>query len=402
MKQIHLLAALFALIIVLPGCKAWMTNWGDTSPRQLVHKVPHRFRGKVIIVGAGAAGLAAAALLDKNGVKYQIIEATNHYGGRVGKNDSFADFPIDIGAEWIHHKKNILNRLIDNDCEPSHDQLLAYNTPNSYSWDGEKYKKISKLSLKLSYWSFPEYKYKNTTWYDYIDKYFAQKVKQHIVYNEPVTHIDYSGKQVKLTSKNGREFWADRVILTVPISILQKKLIGFTPALAAKKTKAIQSVEFYRGFKLFMKFSEKFYPDAIDCDTEYGEKTYYDMAFKKEAKDHVLGLLSTGASAEAYNKLGSDKKIVAAVLTELDKIYKGKASKAFTGKYLLQDWGKQPYIQGTWTANSASNKTLRWLTKPLQQKVYFAGETYNIYGQRSTVHGAIMSGYTAVYDLLEQ
>ena len=43
-----------------------------------------------------------------------------------------------------------------------------------------------------------------------------------------------------------------------------------------------------------LKFSEKFYPDAIHCKAKSGEKSYYDMAFKKNAKDNILGFLCTG------------------------------------------------------------------------------------------------------------
>ena len=41
-----------------------------------------------------------------------------------------------------------------------------------------------------------------------------------------------------------------------------------------------------------MKFKEKFYPDAIGIKVKNGEKVFYDMAFKKDAKiRHILGFL---------------------------------------------------------------------------------------------------------------
>ena len=51
---------------------------------------------------------------------------------------------------------------------------------------------------------------------------------------------------------------------------------------------------------LFVKFTDQFYPDVTTCKTSSGEKTYYDVAYGKDAQDHVLGLLSTGPSAEEY------------------------------------------------------------------------------------------------------
>ena len=57
---------------------------------------------KVLIVGAGAAGLSAGFLLEREAVDFEILEASSTHGGRVRKVEGFADFPIDLGAEWIH------------------------------------------------------------------------------------------------------------------------------------------------------------------------------------------------------------------------------------------------------------------------------------------------------------
>ncbi len=51
---------------------------------------------KVVIVGAGVAGLTAGYLLEQSGVEFEILEARSEYGGRVRKLEGFADFPIDI------------------------------------------------------------------------------------------------------------------------------------------------------------------------------------------------------------------------------------------------------------------------------------------------------------------
>ncbi|KAL4499923.1 hypothetical protein ABPG72_015272 [Tetrahymena utriculariae] len=57
---------------------------------------------RVIIVGSGIAGLACANELKKNGFSVQILEARHIHGGRISKNTTFADFPIETGAEEIH------------------------------------------------------------------------------------------------------------------------------------------------------------------------------------------------------------------------------------------------------------------------------------------------------------
>lgn len=57
----------------------------------------------VIIVGAGAAGLAAAAHLSRNGKSVCILEARDRVGGRIlTVRARGAAIPLELGAEFIH------------------------------------------------------------------------------------------------------------------------------------------------------------------------------------------------------------------------------------------------------------------------------------------------------------
>ena len=389
------------IVTALTGCSGWYTNWIDSSPKDLAKKIDHDFDGNVIIIGAGAAGLAAANLLKRNNVEFLILEATDHYGGRIQKNENFADFPIDIGAEWIHQKKDILTRLIDEDRQLEKPvELIRYNPSDIYSWDGKTYEKVSRIISCFAQWSYPEYKFKSTTWYDYIDWNFAQNVSDKIIFNSPVIKIDHTDDKVIVTTGSGQHYSADKVITTVSIGVLRSQQLSFEPALSAEKVEVFSAVEFLPGFKLFMKFSEKFYPDVISVDSDIGEYTYYDVAYNKDVQDNVFGLLSTGSSAIKFYELDSDETIVAAVLSELDTIFDGRASESYSGEYLLKDWGQAQFTLGTWSSDFENVDREEILYQPLQQKVYFAGETFDKYGQSSTVHGAIISGYTAVHELL--
>ena len=57
----------------------------------------------IIIVGAGAAGLAAAIELKSTNLTSLIVEARNRIGGRVyTDHETFKPAPVDLGASWIH------------------------------------------------------------------------------------------------------------------------------------------------------------------------------------------------------------------------------------------------------------------------------------------------------------
>jgi len=201
-------------------------------------------------------------------------------------------------------------------------------------------------------------------------------------------------------TKNGEAYTADKVLVTVSIGVLKSNYIKFVPDLNKEKKEAINAVDFQPGFKLLMKFSQKFYPDAINLTETNGEKVYYDVAFKKEAQSHILGALVLGKSAKEYYRLSSEEKIVSAILKELDQIMEGKASELYTGEYVLENWGQHEFTLGTWT-NAALNKkfNLKALNQSLQRKVYFAGEIYDVH-QQLGVPGALLSGYDAVDRLL--
>jgi len=58
---------------------------------------------RVIVVGAGAAGLAGAVDLARAGVSVIILEARNRVGGRMfTQRDPVCQAPIELGAEFIH------------------------------------------------------------------------------------------------------------------------------------------------------------------------------------------------------------------------------------------------------------------------------------------------------------
>ncbi len=67
----------------------------------------------MIIIGAGAAGLAAAQVLSGRGRRLVILEARNRLGGRIlTHRERSAGMPIELGAEFVHGRPEVTWRLL--------------------------------------------------------------------------------------------------------------------------------------------------------------------------------------------------------------------------------------------------------------------------------------------------
>ena len=403
MNKIKILNKFYILVIIVfsfTGCLKWAARAENKLPDETALHKTYDYSGKVIIVGAGASGLAAAKVLEKNNIDYTILEATNRYGGRLKKDTNLADFPIDIGAEWLHSAPVILNKLKGKHGDEIDEELIPYHLDCTAVWNGTEYKINPGWQDNFMYNFMPESKFKNSTWYDFVNENIARTVLHNIQYNSPVVSIDYSDNQVSVETLNGTTFDADRVLVTVPIGILKSDKISFNPEINQEKKDAIEEITFYSGIKVVMKFSEKFYPDAINCEVDNGEKVFYDIAFGQETQNNILGFLWTGDETQKYYDLNSNDEIISSLIDELDLMLDGKASSSYSGEYILENWGQYEFTLGTWTQAFQEKKSnLKILNQPLNNKIYFAGEINDPYKQMG-VPGAILSGYYSIDKLL--
>jgi len=72
-------------------------------------------KSKVLIIGAGIAGISAAEFLSKNGMDdFKILESAHRVGGRIWTNDIDGDLKVEMGANWIHGiERNPIYQLAD-------------------------------------------------------------------------------------------------------------------------------------------------------------------------------------------------------------------------------------------------------------------------------------------------
>ncbi len=357
-----------------------------------------RFDGKVVVVGAGAAGLAAGYLLDRYGIDFEILEAADVIGGRVRQAEDFTDFPIDLGAEWIHEDPSVLTALIDDPTVEGTVDLVPYSPETvANAQDG----RIVTLNLGSNYYS--DYKFKRSTWFGFLEQYIARDILDRITTSRPVVQIDSTGDRIELTDAAGGIVEADRVLITVPLKVLQTGGITFLPTLPRTKAKAVDSISMPPGLKVFLEFSERFYPDiTLVGPLTAQDKIYYDAAFRKDSDRHVLALFHVAEQASALTDLDSDQAIVDAVLEELDEIFDGQATPAFL-RAVVQNWSAEPFVLGSYSYDWPSDwrDTIARLNEPIEDRIWFAGEALSE-DNSATVPGAMQSAYASVRALLER
>lgn len=327
------------------------------------------FAGKVIIIGAGAGGLSAAYLLAQKGIDFEILEASSTYGGRLKDNTDFAEFPIPLGAEWLETKANIFDEIVN-------DKTIK---PKVKTFEDD----IAR-------------KFENGSWFRFYEDYIVPSVSDKINYNSIVKSINYAEDKIVVSTTN-KEYIADKIIISVPLKILQDNDIIFTPSLPQEKITAINEVDIWSGFKAFFEFSTNFYNEGHEFEIlpkSDGEKLYYNASFGQNTNKNILGFFVVGKPALDYVSL-AENDIKNVILNELDTLFANQATPNYL-KHISQNWDNEPFIKAAYMSDTTDFETVKKLGKSVNDKIYFAGAAYTDGEDWVSVHNAAQSAKTAV------
>ena len=352
----------------------------------------------VTVIGAGSAGMSAAFHLKKAGIETTILEASNHWGGRVKRLAGFSDVPLDLGAEWIHDEPTVLGEIVGAGQTDLGVETIDYSPQTFKFWHKGKLNSFN--SLRHVY---EEVKFLDTTWYGFFERFVIPSIEHNVEYNSVVSSVRSESNGVSIRLTDGRKVETDKVIITVPISTLKLGNIAFSDNLLPPNLSELQKVDFGRGFKVFMQFKERFYPDillegsrmSVMQDT-WSSKIFYDAAFGKPTQQNILGLF-TVSDNHLPRAILSDNELIEDVLTELTKIFGPIVGKTYIDGR-VQNWSQEPHILGSYSMTNNSDFDLTEILAPVKGKVFFAGEALGGDAQ-STVHGAAFSAIECVDQL---
>jgi len=234
-------------------------------------------------------------------------------------------------------------------------ETIDYNPQTIKTWKNGKLMSLNYIKNLYSEWKF-----KRSTWFDFFEQNVVPAISDSIVLNKPVVEINYAANTVIAKTVGNDSYEADKVLVTVPIKMLQNEQITFKPSLPTDKKEAINKIFMGDGIKIFIEFKEKFYPDILAFGNIFQalneeDKFVYDAVFRKDSNKHILGLFAINEKANAYTQLRTEQEIIDKYMAELDEIFDGKATTNYVN-HIIQNWSKEPYIQGAYSYSFDGNQ----------------------------------------------
>lgn len=282
---------------------------------------------RVVVVGAGVAGLAAAQKLHKQGHDVLVVEARQRIGGRIWTSTKWPDAHLDFGASWIHGTQS--NPLTDLADQIEANRLITiYNKAVIYNASGQPLSQAEEVRLeRLRQQLYTALKKTQSGDVDVsirqaiepLIRQFAQSSEAYrfinFILNSELEH-EYSGSAQRLSVRwydsdrafdgdealfvqgfrvipeflaqglqielgqivkeiqwdqgpvrvmtQTTEFTADHVVVTLPLGVLQAGQVRFTPELPVSKQTAIAKLGMGVLNKCYLRFSRVFWPTDVD------------------------------------------------------------------------------------------------------------------------------------------
>jgi len=427
----------------------------------------------ILIIGAGAAGLAAARELSIAQLKVIVLEARDRIGGRI--NTHLDRFPIELGAEFVHGKPPETLTIV----ERAH--LTLQKIPNLH-WhvhdgiltkSGEFWSKVEKLTEEMSEYTGPDQAFS-----EFLDDYSrktqiedirsiatlyvegfhaahadnisvhglnktnqaAEKIEDdkqfriqegynrlaQTLHDDAVVHgasfhlnaavdeVNWKRDQVDVLTTAGKRFKARRLLITLPLPLLQRRdEVRFNPSLAETQN-AANKLAMGHVIKVLLRFREPFWKDLRVLGEHDSTTGLKDLTYTHSPDESlptwwtqfpvITPLLAGWAGGTRAERLSgeSDDALLDHALESLTHIF--QTSKAtleeMLEEFYTHNWQRDPFSHGAYSyipihGTDAPSQ----LAQPLEDTLFFAGEATNTEGHQGTVHGAIATGLRAAREI---
>lgn len=424
----------------------------QTGARAQKFPVP-RPSPEVIVLGAGAAGLAAADELARAGRSVLVLEARGRVGGRVWtRRMAGIEAPVELGAEFIHGRAPATHALLKRAgigvVASVHEQRYAagggLRPVDAFAQAQRAMRDLSALEEgDLAFDAFLARQRRLPP----LARTFARMMVEGFDAADParasarsiaeewrgdamggsqprprggygpllerlagsileggarlrlgsaVREVRWRGHRVEVRGE-GFRFAARRAIVTLPLGVLQSGAVRFSPGLG--KRAALARLASGPVIKAALRFPSAFW-----------EKRYRDVAFFHSpqaafptfwtllpARAPVLIAWAGGPRAERLAGRSAEA-LAGDCLASLRRLF-GRVDEP--DEVCVQDWSADPWARGAYSYVLVGGADARAkLAQPLGRTLFFAGEATHTEGEAGTVSGALQSGQRAARELI--
>lgn len=403
----------------------------------------------VIIVGAGAAGIAAARRITAAGRKCVLLEASATVGGRCLTDTTLFGVPYDRGARALYTPETnpvarlaLQNRFDVYPAPPgqrmritrryareseTEDMLATMARANAAIADAARKADIAAaqaLPNDLGEWRAavefmlgPYFCGKDLSEISAAD--LARAAERDVQaycrvglgsvlarlaadlpvrLSTPATRVNWGGRGVEIETAQGN-IDARAVIVTASTNVLSAGKIRFTPDLPRRQLDAIERLKLGSYDHVTLELAGN--PLGLRTD---------ELVFEKSSGSRTAALLanmsgSTLCTVDIGGRFGRDlaakgpKDMVGFALDWLDNLY-GSGLKRASGRSHATNWNQEPWVLGAMSAAAPGGQSARRsLMEPINNRIWFAGEAAHerLWG---TVAGAWESGDRAAEAVL--
>ncbi len=420
----------------------------------------------VIIVGAGMAGLTAAREFTRAGLDVLVLEARDRPGGRMETLTGITPHGLEMGAQVIHGSRAAtweLVREFEMQTRPMggesgwselyHDpekglttiapatvaavfekveaeyrryqgpdqsmaafldriglsqteRMLAASAPVTFSAEPAAMSMTAAVEDNAAWEAYEDRNYQIVGGYSTLVGRLADELPGRIRLSSIVESIDWQRGRVTIAGRSADGSFttnAERVIVTLPIGILQAGSVSFRPVLPDWKRSAIDALAMGQVVVLQLLFDEPFWRGVAPARSMWildARRVSFWHPHPELIGVHALTCWTQAAAAQRLSDLGREAAL-GQVLDWLDRLFPGARAAERLRWSHLRDWVSDAYSRGSYSFARPGGRGQRdVLARPLKRTVFFAGEATAAPPHYQTVHGAYMSGKRVAREVL--
>jgi monoamine oxidase len=360
---------------------------------------------KILIIGAGMAGLAAGYELSQLGHDVTILEARMRPGGRVlTLREPFSDgLYAEAGAARIPDDHDLTLKyvkLFDVPLEPMYPAKL-----NALRFDGGGTRREvpiegftealaknfgDELGGKIARWS----KIKGGS--DLLPKAMAHRLADKIRYNSPVVRIDQDAKGAQAVFLHGgspQTISADHILCAIPFTTLRN--IELPATFPERRRDMIKNLRYDSVSRVYLQSKKRFWEDKGLSGFAFTNDAVeiWQPTWNQPGPRGILMTYSRPGQAERIARM-KDSERISSTLDQLDKMFPGLRENYEGGA--TKCWVEDEWARGAWAFVGMRDFLS---ASAAEGRIHFAGEHLSPWA--SWMQGALDSSQRAVKEINE-